>query len=76
MMYGFHSGTVGSCERVYWSIGWNTSAESASSKFVPRPGTSAGLDACHGTELSSVSEPDSVRPGSTPWPTISTASTA
>ena len=61
---------------MYWSIGWNTLEASASSKLVPSPGTLAGLDACHGTELSSPSELDSVRPGSSPWPTMTTASTA
>ena len=61
---------------LYCRNGSNTSAGSASSKLVPSPGTFAGFELAQGAELSNVSDPDSVRPGSTPCPTSTTDSSA
>ena len=73
---GFQSGRCGSSARVCCRNGWNTSVESASSKFDPSPGTRSGRSSSHGTLLKSRSEPDSVQPGTSDGATIRTESTA
>ena len=76
MMCGFQSGTSGSCSRVQRMYGTNTSLASASSKLLPSGGTSAGREESHGAALQSESDGESVRSGSRPCPTISTARNA
>ena len=73
---GFQSGTSGSVSRACRKKGWKTVIASASSKLAPPQRTSGGAEDVHGAVLQSMSELDSVRPGSSPCPTKTSETTA
>ncbi len=73
---GFQSGMSGSAARENSKKGWNTATASASSKLAPSGLTPGGVNAVQGVIVQLPSELESVRSGSSPWPTNTSDSSA